>query len=89
MFVLIYFQKIQKVEFALVSLHFFFAVKQKPLFDKLDKTKELLLTVFWEKNIKQEMNTHFLWDFFCYEWETDVNNTIKKNQNKVCLTKDC
>ena len=48
-FVLIYFSKIRKVEFALKWLHFFLAVKQNPLFDKLEKTKELLLTVFWEK----------------------------------------
>ena len=35
----------------MMSSIFFFAVKQRLLFDKLEKTKELLFTVFREKNI--------------------------------------
>ena len=46
MFVLIYFCKIRKVEYALQCLNFFFPEKQNPLFGKLKKTKELLFTVF-------------------------------------------
>ena len=46
MFVLIYFWKIRKVEFALQCLHTFFVVKQRPSFDKPEKTKVLLFTVF-------------------------------------------
>ena len=35
-----------QVEFALQCLHFLFVVKERPLFDKLENTKELLLAVF-------------------------------------------
>ena len=41
MFVLIYFWNIRKVEFALQCLHFLFVVKQRPLFEKLEKAKLL------------------------------------------------
>ena len=40
-----------QVKFALQRLHFFFVVKQRPLFYKLKETKELLFTAFWEKYI--------------------------------------
>ena len=43
-FVLTYFWKIRKTEFTLQCNHFFFVVKQRKLFDKLEKTKELLFT---------------------------------------------
>ena len=35
----------------LLYLQFFFVGKQRPLFDKLEKTTELLFAVSWEKNI--------------------------------------
>ena len=35
-----------QVEFAPQCLHFFFVVKQRPLLDKLEKTKEPLFAVF-------------------------------------------
>ena len=57
-FVSIYFWKIRKAEFALKCLHFFLDVKQSPPF-KMEKTKELLFTVFWEKHYI-EKNEHTL-----------------------------
>ena len=46
MFVLIYFWKIQNVKFVLQCFHFVVVVRQRLLFDKLEKAKEQIFTVF-------------------------------------------
>ena len=75
MFGLIYFWKIWKFEFALQCLYFFVIVKQRALFDKLEKTKALLFTVTEKIYIYQKMNTHFFMNRYLHQ----ANNVMKKN----------
>ena len=62
-----------------MSSFFPFFLKQRPLFEKLEKTKEVLFAVFWEKKYITKNQIHFFMRiFFHYEWETDVSSVIKK-----------
>ena len=59
---------------------FFLACKTKPLSDKLEKAKELLSAVFWQKKYQKYKKSKdtFLWDFFfVMNQKTDVKNVIK------------
>ena len=52
-----------QVEFAQQCLHFFFVVKQRPLFEKLEKKNKITIIYFWEKKYIKKW-THTLWYFF-------------------------
>ena len=79
-FVLIYFWKIRKVEFAQKFLHVFLVVKQSPLFGKLEKKQKSYYLRSFEKTLDSKKWTHFfIWDFFTL-W---IRNWCKK-RDSVC-----
>ena len=53
-----------QVEFVLQCLHCFLVVKQRPLFDKLEETKELLFTSLLRKKCIAKKEHILFYDFF-------------------------